>query len=412
MRGRLTEYFLGVASKVLTAVETGKSEKYHQHEFNGVSSLKAMLGTERREFQTTFLYLDDNDTVRDSASMTWYDSRLAHPSRSEFRLYFTTDFIPDHASPGDIMIMGLRPDQSILVIVCAKESVFAGYLLRLFGIDRLGDRFAFRDEEANRRMDVNAAMQLVLTQLGIEPLSSVETDLLDLMRGEFGDSFPTTKVFSEFARKTLPDAVSVNDPDAALIAWITHEEHLFRAFERYIVGKRLDTGFSGDNRVDAFVSYSLHVHNRRKSRAGSALENHMEYLLLERQILFERGARTEGRAKSDFLFPGSREYHDPAFPVELLTMLGAKTTAKDRWRQILAEAGRIATKHLLTLQPGISRHQLQEMKEHHVVPVIPQGIRETYPPGLQSDIMCISDFVELLCQRQACRIAARCNCQS
>ncbi len=127
MRGRLTEYFLGIASKVLSAVETGKSGRHHQHEFNGVSPLRAMLGTERREFRTTFLYLgDDDNTAQDTASMTWYDSRIAHPTRSEFRLYFTTDFIPDHANPGDIMIMGLRPDQSILVIVCAKESAFAG----------------------------------------------------------------------------------------------------------------------------------------------------------------------------------------------------------------------------------------------------------------------------------------------
>ncbi len=401
MQGRLTEYFLGIASKVLSAVETGKSDKHHQHEFNGVSSLKAMLGTERREFRTTFLYFgDDDDTAQDVASMTWYDSRLAHPSRSEFRLYFTTDFIPDHASPGDIMIMGLRPDQSILVIVCARDSASAGCLLWLFGIDRIGDRFAYRGEEATNRIAVDPVMQIVLTQLGIEPSPSVETNLLDLMREKFGDSFPPTKVFSEFARKTLPDVVSVNEPDIALVAWITHEERLFRTFERYIVGKRLDNGFIGDNRVDDFVSYSLHVHNRRKARAGSALENHMEYLLTERHILFERGAKIEGRAKPDFLFPGSKQYHDNTFPVELLTMLGSKTTAKDRWRQILAEANRISTKHLLTLQPGISSHQLKEMDDHKVIPVIPQGIRNTYHPSLQSNIISVSDFIDLVSQRQ------------
>ena len=81
-------------------------------------------------------------------------------------------------------------------------------------------------------------------------------------------------------------------------------------------------------------------------------------------------------------------------------MLGSKTTAKDRWRQILAEADRISTKHLLTLQPGISGHQLQEMEAHHVIPVIPKGIRETYPPSLQSNIICVSDFIELVSQRQ------------
>ena len=129
----------------------------------------------------------------------------------------------------------------------------------------------------------------------------------------------------------------------------------------------------------------------------------MEYLLTERHIRFERGARTEGRAKPDFLFPGSREYHDRAFPAELLTMLGSKTTAKDRWRQILAEADRISTKHLLTLQSGISCHQLLEMEAHHVILVIPQGIRETYYQSLQSNIICVSEFIDLVTRRQVHR---------
>ena len=42
-------------------------------------------------------------------------------------------------------------------------------------------------------------------------------------------------------------------------------------------------------------------------------------------------------------------------------MLGAKSTCKDRWRQVLAEDEKISRKHLLTLEPGISEPQTHQM---------------------------------------------------
>ncbi|MCH8013936.1 MAG: hypothetical protein IH823_03975 [Candidatus Dadabacteria bacterium] len=72
-----------------------------------------------------------------------------------------------------------------------------------------------------------------------------------------------------------------------------------------------------------------------------------------RNINYERGAKTEHNIKLDFLFPESIEYHNKSFPENCLTMLGIKTTCKDRWRQVLNEAARIKSKHILILEPGI-----------------------------------------------------------
>lgn len=52
----------------------------------------------------------------------------------------------------------------------------------------------------------------------------------------------------------------------------------------------------------------------------------------------------EGGKRPDFLFPTQVAYEDPAFPANRLRMLAAKTTCKDRWRQVLNEANRITTK--------------------------------------------------------------------
>jgi hypothetical protein len=103
------------------------------------------------------------------------------------------------------------------------------------------------------------------------------------------------------------------------------------------------------------------VQNRRKSRVGLALENHLELLFVGNGLRYVRTAVSENKAKPDFLFPGVTEYLDPAYDSLKLTMLGVKSTCKDRWRQVLAEADRIDDKHLLTLEAAISTHQTDEM---------------------------------------------------
>src|SRR3546814_4977886 len=47
-------------------------------------------------------------------------------------------------------------------------------------------------------------------------------------------------------------------------------------------------------------------------------------------VQYARGAETENKNKPDFLFPGPQAYHDDLFPRDRLTMLGAKSTLKDR----------------------------------------------------------------------------------
>lgn len=57
-------------------------------------------------------------------------------------------------------------------------------------------------------------------------------------------------------------------PDVALMAWLDHEEAMFRRLERRIVSARIEQGFLSGDGVDVvgFLSFSLSVQNRRKSR--------------------------------------------------------------------------------------------------------------------------------------------------
>ncbi len=400
-KGYLSQYFTAVASKRLSAVEALR-HRSNQHEFDGVNALKAMLGAGRRTFDARFVYLNDDDPepVSDTGRLTWYDARENHPTRSEYRLYFTDTGVSTSASEGDLLVIARRPDDSMLVIVAEQGSTMERQILWLFGLSEAGHPgFSVKGELESDQTRLEFASRYILEQIGVE-IEETDENLLDTMLRKFNGSFPSTREFSAFARSSVRGVAADDDPDEAILAWITREEVLFRTLERHIIGDRLRRGFSDD--VDGFIRFSLSVQNRRKSRAGSALENHLEHLFTAHGLRFSRTPRTEGRSKPDFLFPGEAEYHSPEFPATRLTMLGVKSSCKERWRQILAEADRISPKHLLTLEPGISENQTEEMKVKNVVLVLPRSLLDTYSDGQRQWIMPITAFMGLVSRRQSC----------
>jgi|SRR6185437_105578 len=111
------------------------------------------------------------------------------------------------------------------------------------------------------------------------------------------------------------------------------------------------------------------------------------------EIPFVSQGVTEDNKKPDFLFPNIEAYNNPKFNSDKLVMLASKTTCKDRWRQILNEADRIETKHLFTLQQGISKNQLDEMYKYKVCLVVPQTYLGSFPKEFRSKILTLEQFV-------------------
>ena len=137
------------------------------------------------------------------------------------------------------------------------------------------------------------------------------------------------------------------------------------------------------------------VLNRRKSRAGKSLEHHLSAIFDGNHISYTSQAITEGNKRPDFIFPSSEAYHNNEFPTEKLTFLAAKTTCKDRWRQILNEADRLRNrqKFLCTLQQGISLSQMNEMEAENITLVVPAQYISSYPANKQASIWTISKFI-------------------
>lgn len=395
-QGFLSEYFVGITSKRLSEVEANP-KKSNQHEFNGVKPLKNLLGEEKvKDFPVRFVWMgEENEGFSEDSVVTWYDSRERHPFRSEFRLYFRSNPVMEVASADDLLIVARRASGELLIIVVARNSTVENQMLWLFGVPvQIGMSFEYRNFEDEADVQIDYPARFILEELGIE-VEEPEADRLDFLLKRFGEIFPTTAIFSAFTRETLPGIVPVDDPDAALLAWMEHEEKLFRRLERRIVAKRLESGFWSESEadVDGFIKFSLSVQNRRKSRIGYALENHLEEIFSAFDLRYDRQAVTENNSKPDFLFPGADEYHDKNYPLAHLSMLGVKSTCKDRWRQVLSEAVRIQNKHLLTLEPGISENQTGEMKANQVQLVLPRELHVTYRESQQSSLISLNDFI-------------------
>ncbi|CAM4401312.1 type II restriction endonuclease [Zobellia nedashkovskayae] len=393
----LSNYFSGIGAKRLSSVEINPGAS-NQHEFNGINEFRAIFGSDRIIFKGKFMYLDDNPNqiITEDGALTWYDARANHPTRTEYRLYYSTNSIIANSSIGDLIVIGRTGENELAIIVASEGSTAEQQIKWLFGLEEIANRFVLRDFASDDQV-LNFAGKHIISTLGFE-IEETVPDYLEQLLVKFGSAFPTTAIFSEFARSTVEDVSAIEEPDTTLITWLEREELLFRTLEKYIVEQRLYEGFAGE--VDNFISYSLSVHNRRKSRAGHSFEHHLASIFEINEILFSKGRKTERNNKPDFLFPTIENYHNEEFSTELLTMLGVKTSAKDRWRQVLSEADKIENKHLITLEPAISNNQTEEMREQNLQLVIPSSIQETYTENQQSHIIDLNEFISLVKDRQ------------
>ncbi len=405
-KGYLSQYFEGVAVKSLSTVEADVLTS-NQHEFNGVEALRNIIGEPdgKVRYPATFMYLTDHDDepIIEDGFLTWYDARQKARiergvMRYEYRLYFPTNQVSQLANAGDVLVIAKRPNETLLAIVAEAETTIARQILWLFGFSDLSHPgFSVREELETEQDRIEFTSRFILESIGVTVQVSEETWLDEILK-KFNGEFPTTREFSAFARSTLPDVNPQDGQDAALMAWMEREEILFRTLEKYLIGERLSQGFDGD--VDGFISFSLSVQNRRKSRAGLALENHLEILFKECGVRYTRTPKTENKSKPDFIFPGIEEYRTPEYDPLLLTMLGVKSSCKDRWRQVLAEADRIEKKHLLTLEAAISENQTEEMQAKHLQLVLPEQLHDTYSETQRSWLFSVTQFTELVRQRQ------------
>lgn len=395
----LRDIFSKVALKLLAPVDLPHLGS-HQHEINGARELKEFFSSsESLGGNLTWIYFSDTDeAIREAGKFTFYDARAKsaeRTGRSEWRMYYTGSFL-ERAEKGDLLVLAQTTSKDYYALVFDQNSGWFNVALYLFDVESVLTEFLVLPEISLAQQALEFTRQRIIEALEVGHFAPANPSDEEIIVARFGMHFPKTIEMSKFAR-SLVDADPVANADSALIAWLQREEELFRALEGVIVRQKLDAGFDD---VDDFVNYSLTVQNRRKSRMGHALMHDLSAIFDSNGLRYQREAKTERKHKPDFLFPGSREYCNSAYSASLLMMLGAKSTLKERWRQILEEADRISNKHLCTLDPGISADTIDEMSTKSLTLVLPSALQNTYPPAQRTMMLTLADFIREVKSRQ------------
>lgn len=362
--------------KFLSANDSGETGG-HQSGVLISKTAKDMLYTEQE--------LKENHILKKTGKIKWQDD------------FSTNCTFTWYESKNELRITGfgrgfelLRPEYTGALFALIKESDedYLGYLFNTDeDIQEFLDAFGLTPAETNRPIELDRINPDLVEKQAIETfISGLKVD------------FPSSQEMSSAAR-LIQYQVNLNkhliqsDPDTMLLKWTEEEYRLFRAIEHARYGETVAKGFAS---VDDFIALANQVLNRRKSRAGKSLEHHLAAIFDENKIEYTAQAVTEGNKKPDFLFPSEEAYHDMTFSIEKLCTLAAKTTCKDRWRQILNEADRLRdeNKYLCTMQQGISAAQMDEMQAEKVILVVPKPYITAYPKEKRDRIWTVGRFVD------------------
>lgn len=310
-------------------------------------------------------------------------SRFIYYGRGTRNEYRITHCISDHFDPLDEEHTG-----ALLVLVRREWEAYDGWVLN--HEDEINDFLAM--------LDLDPAQVGGVIETSPQDEQGLQTQIFQTFASTLSNKFPTVDIMSAKARE-IQDALfnhkeyTKTRPDRRLLDWLVMEYRLFRYIEDMQFHEKIRQGFSS---MEEFLSVANSITNRRKSRAGKSLENHLAAIFTGNCLTFDAQVITEGRKRPDFIFPGGAAYHDPSFNAQNLIVLAAKTTCKDRWRQILNEANRVRDKkkYLCTLQQGVSSKQMQEMLDENVTLVVPAPYIARYPKAYQKDIMSLQSFID------------------
>lgn len=368
--------------RYITGNDTGKTGS-HQAGFYIPKEAARLLfdaSVKRGENKDKYVDIKWQDDLVTHSRFVYYGSG----TRNEFRITrFGKDF-PwlDDTHVGDLLVIAQQSSEEYYAWILSSDEDIDGFL----------DFFNLSPDDTNRLIKKDA-----------EENHDEELNKLLLSFTNKLEVFPSTEAMAKEARDSYNQSFKINadaiasNPDEMIVKWIDVEYSLFQMVEKKIYMPIIEKPFEN---IQFFIEIANKILNRRKSRAGKSLEHHLAAIFDASNIVYEKQVITEENKRPDFIFPSGDCYHNFQFPSDLLVSLAAKTTCKDRWRQVINEANRIDEKHLFTLQQAISKNQLKEMQDEHVHLVVPHKYIRNYPREFQQQIMDLGQFVCFVREKQ------------
>lgn len=124
--------------------------------------------------------------------------------------------------------------------------------------------------------------------------------------------------------------------------------------------------------IDALM---LSASQQRKSRAGYSYEHHIETMLSDGHIPFEKQVVIQAKKRPDFVLP-SLAFLDSGKPgASEGLILSAKTTLRERWKQVEREKGD-RDLYLTTVDENIASNAIEDMASIGIKLVIPEKLKK------------------------------------
>lgn len=268
---------------------------------------------------------------------------------------------------------------------------------------------AVRFEEASRlRQDEKQEL--------IERLQhAIRTGSLDAVLQEYGD-LPQPAAIAQDARNQWLrthglerfDPWAIASPGDAVMEISRDIE--FTLYRRYELRRRaaelvaLLTG-KGDL-VTAIVNHFpdidhvfLSASQQRKTRAGRSFEHHISASLDAGNVRFVEQAVTGGR-RPDFVMPDLKALHSPNRSRIEALVLAAKTTLRERWKQVSSERLDCDV-YLATVDDRVAATSIREMAEAGIRLVVPESLKASSETDYraQENVISFREFFDLEIKR-------------
>lgn len=189
----------------------------------------------------------------------------------------------------------------------------------------------------------------------------------------------------------------------------TVEWELFKAYQKravsYAAIKILFEGSDGKSvgsvlscvlqRFGDLDALFLSASQQRKSRAGYSFEHHIEHLLDAGDVPYDRQVVLAGKRRPDFVLPSKAYFKAQTGREGGSMVLSAKTTLKERWKQVALEVSQ-QDLFLATVDENIASNAIEDMASVGISLVVPEGLlkSDVTEYGGHANVISFKEFFE------------------
>lgn len=145
-------------------------------------------------------------------------------------------------------------------------------------------------------------------------------------------------------------------------------------------------------KIDALL---LSAAQQRKSRAGYSFEHHIEAMMIDGGIPFQKQVVIEAKKRPDFILPSLSLFNETGRAVKEALVLSAKTTLRERWKQVSGEM-KNCDLYLATVDENIAANAIEDMASQGILLVVPESLKnsDTTEYKKQTNVLSFKAFFE------------------